>query len=408
MPTLTLITSAPSSDAAYRTDLIRRYLAASASSAISLKGGAMSLPDTLRAGLRRVDVFAVVEKLLTLAALVLVAATVGGQLGHILGLHGKLGLLVGWSIAIVYDALWIGSLRMSEVAIRQRSTIGIAVMIGLSVVAVGTSTATLLILGHAKVFAFVPVAAALFMGLRLFAGNVLADAQTAAVIAEQSAADRNARALAAADARHMRSEAATDVVTETAGHLAEMQRQIARADVLTRAQAEINKARAGAEKRLQKSEKDHGIEALAFTERDLALAVSRPVVTADGHTLGELDGHTVVTQVTPEIAPVTIRPVTVDETDAETVPEQVPVEDGVTLQMLADVAGVELPQPGARLSDEQLDVVLRWLRYDMEPPRSYRQAQKEFRDRGFTAREERVRHAWAEIEAREDEAAPTR
>jgi hypothetical protein len=368
----------------------------------------MSLPDTLRAGLRRVDVFAVVEKLLTLAALVLVAATVGGQLGHILGLHGKLGLLVGWSIAIVYDALWIGSLRMSEVAIRQRSTIGIAVMIGLSVVAVGTSTATLLILGHAKVFAFVPVAAALFMGLRLFAGNVLADAQTAAVIAEQSAADRNARALAAADARHMRSEAATDVVTETAGHLAEMQRQIARADVLTRAQAEINKARAGAEKRLQKSEKDHGIEALAFTERDLALAVSRPVVTADGHTLGELDGHTVVTQVTPEIAPVTIRPVTVDETDAETVPEQVPVEDGVTLQMLADVAGVELPQPGARLSDEQLDVVLRWLRYDMEPPRSYRQAQKEFRDRGFTAREERVRHAWAEIEAREDEAAPTR
>ncbi|MFF9624256.1 hypothetical protein [Streptomyces griseosporeus] len=28
MPTLTLITSAPSSDAAYRTDLIRRYLTA--------------------------------------------------------------------------------------------------------------------------------------------------------------------------------------------------------------------------------------------------------------------------------------------------------------------------------------------------------------------------------------------
>lgn len=30
MPTLTLITSAPSSDAAYRTDLIRRYLSATA------------------------------------------------------------------------------------------------------------------------------------------------------------------------------------------------------------------------------------------------------------------------------------------------------------------------------------------------------------------------------------------
>lgn len=367
----------------------------------------MSIRSQIRGAVRKLDVFAVVEKLLTLAALVLVAATVGGQLGSILGLHGKLGLVIGWSIAIVYDALWIGSLRMSEVAIRQRSTIGIAVMIGLSVVAVGTSTATLLILGHAKVFAFVPVAAALFMALRLFAGNVLADAETAAVIAEQSAADRNARALAAADARHMRSEATTDVVTETAGHLAEMERQIARADVLTRAQAEINKARAKAEKRLQDSEEKDGVAALAFAKRDLALAVSRPAVTVGGHTTADVDGHTVVTQVTPEIEPVTIETVTVDETHSETVPEQAPVEDGVTLQMLADVAGVELPVPGARLSDEQLDVVLRWLRYDMEPPRSYRQAQKEFRDRGFTAREERVRHAWAQIEARE-EAAPTR
>ncbi|NUP35993.1 MAG: hypothetical protein HOY76_02960 [Streptomyces sp.] len=367
----------------------------------------MSFNDQIRDGVRRLDVFAVVEKLLTLAALVLVAATVGGQLGVMLGLHGKLGVLVGWSIAIVYDALWIGALRMSEVAIRQRSVVGIAVMLSLSAVAVGTSTATLLVLGHAKVFAFVPVAAALFMGLRLFAGNVLADAETAAAIAEQSAADRNARALAAAGARHLESGAVTDVVTETAEHLAEMRRQIARAKVLTKAQSLIDEARADAEKTLAKADGKYGEKAQAFMRRDLALSVSRPAVTVGGHTRGELDGHTVVTQATPEIEAVTIEPVTVDETDTETAPEQAPVEDGVTLQMLADVAGVELPLPGARLSDEQLDVVLRWLRYDMEPPRSYRQAQKEFRDRGFTAREERVRHAWAQIEARE-EAAPTR
>ncbi|MFF8100140.1 hypothetical protein ACF07S_10250 [Streptomyces sp. NPDC016640] len=361
--------------------------------------------SNFRDAVRRLDVFAVVEKLLTLAALVLVAVTVGGQLGVILGLHGKPGMLVGWSIALVYDALWIGALRMSEVAIRQRSTVGIAVMIGLSAVAVGTSTATLLILGHAQVFAFVPVAAAVFMGLRLFAGNILADAETAAAIAEQSAADRNARALAAARARHLGSEATTDVLTETAGHLAEMERQIARADVLTRAQAEINKARSKAEERLAESEKKHGVAALAFTQRDLALAVSRPAVTSDGHAPAELEGHTVVTQASPEIEPVTIPPATVDETDTVEGPVQAPVEGGMTLQELAGVAGVDLPRPGARLSDAQLAVVLRWLRYDMEPPRSYRQAQKEFRDRGFTAREERVRHAWAQIEARE-EAAP--
>ncbi|MCX4809005.1 hypothetical protein OG601_00005, partial [Streptomyces sp. NBC_01239] len=128
----------------------------------------------VRTAFHRVDVFAVIEKLLTLASLALVAITVGGQLGHMIGLHGKAGLVVAWSIAVVYDALWIGSLRMSEIAIRQRSTVGMAVMLGLSAAAVGLSSTILLMLGHAKVFAFVPVAAAMFMGLRLFAGNVLA------------------------------------------------------------------------------------------------------------------------------------------------------------------------------------------------------------------------------------------
>jgi hypothetical protein len=349
----------------------------------------------------RVDAFAVVEKLLTLASLVLVAVTVGGQLGHMVGLDGKLGTVVAWSIALVYDALWIGALRMSEVAIRQRSRLGMAVMIGLSAVAVGVSTATLLILGHAQVFAGVPVAAAVFMGLRLFAGNILADADTAARIAEQSAADRNARALAAADARHLRSEATTDVFTETAAHLAEMERQTARAEVLTKAQAEINRARAKAEERLQKSEEEHGAAALAFAERDLVLALSRPAVTAGGHAPAEQEGHTVVTQATPEIEAVTIPPVTLDETDTIGELEQAPAAGIPTLAEMASVAGIDLPEPGQTLTDEQLAVVLRWLRYGMEPPRSYRQAQAEFRAAGFRAREERVRRVWGEIETNE-------
>ncbi|MFI6032975.1 hypothetical protein ACIBBD_02095 [Streptomyces sp. NPDC051315] len=349
----------------------------------------------------RVDAFAVVEKLLTLASLVLVAVTVGGQLGHMLGLGGRLGTVVAWSIALVYDALWIGALRMSEVAIRQRSRLGMAVMIGLSAVAVGVSTATLLILGHAQVFAGVPVAAAVFMGLRLFAGNILADADTAARIAEQSATDRNARALAAADARHLRSEATTDVFTETAAHLAEMERQIARAEVLTKAQAEINRARAKAEERLQKSEQEHGAAALAFAERDLVLAVSRPAVTAGRHALADQEGHTVVTQATPEIEVVTIPPVTPDETDTIGELEQAPAAGVPTLAEMASVAGIDLPEPGQTLTDEQLAVVLRWLRYGMEPPRSYRQAQAEFRAAGFRAREERVRRVWGEIETNE-------
>lgn len=359
----------------------------------------------LKQALRRLNVFAVVEALLTLAALTLVAVAVGGQLGHILGLHGRLGLVVGWAVAIVYDALWIGALRMSEQAIRLRSTVGMVVMLGLSAVAVGVSTGTLLILGHAKVFAFVPVAAALFMGLRLFAGNVLADGETADRIAEQSAEDRNARALAAAEARHLRVEARTGVVTETAGHLAFVERQVAQSQMLTKGQEQLDKARAKAETRLTKSDSKHGVNAAAFAARGLGGAVARPVVAATGAAAADQGGHAVVTQVTPQIGPVVTPPVTRDESDAgeplEQPAGQAPVQNPMKLQELADAEGVPLPERGATLSDKQLDVVLRWLRYDMDPPRSYRQAQEEFRARGFQAREERIRHAWAEIEERE-------
>ncbi|MFJ8016218.1 hypothetical protein [Streptomyces sp. NPDC096339] len=356
--------------------------------------------------LPRLDVFATVEKLLTAAALTLMAVTVGGQLGQMIGLHGKAALAVGWSIAIVYDALWIGALRMSEVAIRQRSRIGMAVMLGISAAAIAVSVATLLILGHAKVFAGVPVAAAVFMGLRLFAGNVLADPATAAQIADQSAADRNARALAAADARHLQSEAHTEVLAETAGHLAELHRQTARAEVLTTAQKKISKARAKAEETLAKADEEHGKKAAAFMARELLTVGPRPVATDVGHALPELDGHTVATQVIPEIEAVAIPPATTDETDSEVGAEQTLLEGAMTLEELAAAAGVEVPEPGVTLTDEQLEVVLRWLRYAMEPPRSYRQAYASFRKLNFQAREHRVRRIWGEIATREAEAVP--
>jgi hypothetical protein len=352
-----------------------------------------------------VDIFNVVEKLLTAAGLALVAITVGGQLGPMLGLHGPMATAAGWSIALVYDALWIGSLRMSELAIRQRSTVGMVVTLGLSAGAISVSTGALLTLGHAQVFAFIPLAAAAFMGLRLFARNVLADPTTAAQIAKRSAADRNARALAAADARHLQSEARTEVLTETAGHLAELHRQTARAEVLTGAQKKISKARAKAEETLAKADKKHGDKAAAFMSRELLTVGSRPMVTAAGHTPAELDGHTVVTQVIPEIQAVTIPPVTTDESDTAEDPEPTPIKGAPTLDELALAAKVDLPKPGVRLSDDELAVVLRWLRYTMHPPRSYRQAQDAFRAAGFQAREERVRRIWGEIETREVEVA---
>ncbi|WKK24130.1 hypothetical protein QZH56_36760 [Streptomyces olivoreticuli] len=74
----------------------------------------------------------------------------------------------------------------------------------------------------------------------------------------------------------------------------------------------------------------------------------------------------------------------------------------VTLADLAAVRGVPTPPPGEPLTDDQLGVVLRYLRYSEDPPRSYRQAVKVFRGSGFIGSEERVRRVWGQEVAVED------
>ncbi|MGY3056785.1 hypothetical protein ACVWZD_001030 [Streptomyces sp. TE3672] len=74
----------------------------------------------------------------------------------------------------------------------------------------------------------------------------------------------------------------------------------------------------------------------------------------------------------------------------------------VTLADLAAVAGVPVPEPDRPLTDEQLDVVLRHLRYADDPPRSYRQARDAFRRAGFVGSEARVRIAFGALLAQED------
>lgn len=75
------------------------------------------------------------------------------------------------------------------------------------------------------------------------------------------------------------------------------------------------------------------------------------------------------------------------------------------LAELAAVAGVPVPEPGEPLTDGQLGVALRHLRYVDDPPQSYRAARDEFRDLGFVGSERRVRRAWAELMEAEEEAA---
>ncbi|MEU1853749.1 hypothetical protein ABZ499_31915 [Streptomyces sp. NPDC019990] len=75
--------------------------------------------------------------------------------------------------------------------------------------------------------------------------------------------------------------------------------------------------------------------------------------------------------------------------------------DAAALADLAAVTGVPTPEPGEPLTDAQLDVVLRHLRYRDDPPMSYRQAVAAFRRAEFVGSEKRVRHAWSALMSNE-------
>jgi hypothetical protein len=99
------------------------------------------------------------------------------------------------------------------------------------------------------------------------------------------------------------------------------------------------------------------------------------------------------TQVTPELETVPPEPVT---------PVTAPVTPPVTLKEVAAVAGVPTPATGEPLTDAQLEVVLRHLRYTDDPPLSYRQAVTAFREAGFVGGEQRVRRAWGSLMSHEE------
>jgi hypothetical protein len=99
------------------------------------------------------------------------------------------------------------------------------------------------------------------------------------------------------------------------------------------------------------------------------------------------------TQITAEFETVPAGPVT---------PVTPPVTPPVTLEEVAAVAGVDAPTPGDPLTDTQLVVVLRHLRYSDDPPLSYRQAVAAFREGGFVGGEQRVRKAWGSLMSHEE------
>lgn len=70
---------------------------------------------------------------------------------------------------------------------------------------------------------------------------------------------------------------------------------------------------------------------------------------------------------------------------------------GISLADMCLVTDVTMPIAGESMTDDQVSLVLRFLRYREDPPMSYRQAADAFRNAGYGCSETRLRMAWAEL-----------
>ncbi|MFI5548838.1 hypothetical protein [Streptomyces sp. NPDC051738] len=291
------------------------------------------------------------------------------------------------TVAGIYDAVWLYALAMETAHRRQGSKGTLPAVLGW----VFLVTSVGVLFTHGLMYA-TPVVAVI--------GAVVPAAAKATLI---MAVERDATRISP-QAQHqidaVRSATRDQVAIGRAVTRAKADRQKTAA-VLER---EEHKARGQAQKERHKAAKDlakvasknpvtgtpQEVPAL-FSDEDLARVLGQ---WSDG---GVSPG---VSPVSPQVGPVSPTP----ELPAAQGAGHTPL-DWAALAQVAAVAGVETPQPGEPLSEEQLTVVLRWLRHSENPPLSYRKALAAYRAAGFSAKEERVRKAYAAlIDAEEAEA----
>ncbi|MFD5415753.1 hypothetical protein [Streptomyces nojiriensis] len=138
-----------------------------------------------------------------------------------------------------------------------------------------------------------------------------------------------------------------------------------------------------------------------------SLPVTPPVTPDHIPVLTEGEGRAVLPSVT---APRDVEDTQVTPPEREPEPISVsgashPAVTPVTLAEVAAVAGVTVPEAGEALTDTQLIVVLRFLRYSTDPAMSYRHAVTAFRAAGFVGGEQRIRTAWGTLLSQEENAA---
>lgn len=221
------------------------------------------------------DLFLVVELVVTAGALSVVVATVAPNVGALMGLHDTFALIVGGFVAVLMDVVWVGAMRSVDVGIKARRWFTVALMGGLSVAAAGGSIVLMNVLGHVSVLSFLPGLALAVTAVRVVHANTSVSPDTAEDIARERAAEVNADAASKSKIRLDTARREREAAEEVAAAAAESNRLLALAEEAVRQKTSQNSRYAELNRRVKESETKHGDAEKAFTE--WVASVSLPV-----------------------------------------------------------------------------------------------------------------------------------
>ncbi|GAA3082428.1 hypothetical protein GCM10017562_59920 [Streptomyces roseofulvus] len=227
---------------------------------------------------KRPDVFRFVSLLLLAATFLVVPLELGPVITDGLQLRSSWTRWVGYAVAVVFDAVWLGALAKLPSAVRQRATAAVITALGVSALGAGASVLGVHRYGSMPALALVPVLALAVHALGLVFAGTLADADTDAQIAGLQANDRNRKAQAVQGARSLALTRTLTARAEVAAMLADQSDADALEEALE-AHLAARKSRrtkdaAGREKSLARVIGRHGERADAFASRGLLAELS--------------------------------------------------------------------------------------------------------------------------------------
>lgn len=220
-----------------------------------------------------------------------VAVTIAPQVAEMIPAAGGAAMYVGVAVALAADVVW-AALMHTTLQVYKSGQRGPAAGFGAATLAaVAASTVLLAAVGHMGPWSAIPALAALLLVADGVRDHVTVSPETAAQIRARQAEIRDARALAAIEARHAAHE-------ETIAGYQESQRLAARTKALADIKVTVEQAENKASRRLKVSAKKHKAGAAAYRELMSNKGANDPGATEDNG--AAVEGSTEAPMTKPE------------------------------------------------------------------------------------------------------------